>query len=74
MLSFIHDQEVARRKKIFATAQVPNLTDLGEARISALRPLRVDDYGVILIETTIPGHKEVKVSVMVGRGRFPIVS
>ena len=50
--------------------QVPNPTDISEARISALRPVRVDDYGVVAIETPI--HKEVKVSVMVGRGKFPI--
>ena len=71
MVFFIH-QAAARRKRIFVTVQVPNLTDLSEAQISALRPLRVDDYGVIVIETTI--HKEVKVSVMVGRGKFPMFS
>lgn len=39
-------------------------------RSSTFLPLRVDDYGVILIETII--RKEVKVSVMVGRGKFTV--
>ena len=51
---------------------MPNFTDLSEARISTLRPLQVDDYGIIVIETTI--RKEVKVNVMVGRGKFPVFS
>ena len=57
-------QAATRRKRIFTTARVPNLTDLSEARISALQPLQVGDYGIIVIETTV--RKEVKVSIMVG--------
>jgi hypothetical protein len=71
MVSFIR-QAAACRKRIFTTAQVPNFTELSEARISPLRPLQVGDYGVIVVETTI--RKEVKVSVMVGRGKFPMFS
>ena len=51
------------------TAGVPNFTELSEARISVLRPLQVDDYGVIVIPTS--GDM---VSIMIGRGEFPIFS
>ena len=56
----ICDQAAAHRKQIFTTKGVPNFTELSDARISALRPLQVDDYGIIVIPT----------GVMVGRGKF----
>jgi hypothetical protein len=41
---------------------VPNLTELSEARINALQPLQVGDYGIIVISIGV-----------VGRGKFLII-
>ena len=50
--SFI-GQAAARRKRTFTSAGVPNLSEVNEARISALRPLQVDDYGTIVNPTGV---------------------
>ena len=58
------DQAAARRKRIFITARVPNLSELSEARVTVLRPLQVDNYGIIVTPA----------GVMVGRGKFLVSS
>ncbi|KAF8161506.1 hypothetical protein B0H34DRAFT_767051 [Crassisporium funariophilum] len=38
-----------RRKHIFTKAGVPNLAEIKEARVTALRPLQVGDYGIVVL-------------------------
>lgn len=47
-----------RRRNAFTSAGVPNLREAIDGRITALRPLQVDDYGIILVDQ----------GVMIGRG------
>jgi hypothetical protein len=61
--SILRNQAATHRKRIFTSAGVPNFTELSDARITALRPLQVDDYGIIVIPT----------GVMVGRGKYLII-
>ena len=63
MVTFL-DQAAERRKRIFTKAGVPNLTEVKGARVTALRPLQVGDYGIIVIPN----------GVMVVRGEFQPLS
>ena len=47
------------------TSSVPNFTEISEARVSALRPLQIGDYGIIVI----PAAGDA-VSAMIGQGLF----
>lgn len=60
----ILDQAAAHWKCVFTTAGVPNLTELSEARLSSLRPIQVEDYGILVIPS----------GMMVGWGKFPSFS
>lgn len=41
-------KEATRRKQIFTKTRVPNIMELIDAWITALRPLRKDDFGFIM--------------------------
>ncbi|KAF9068118.1 hypothetical protein BDP27DRAFT_1266639, partial [Rhodocollybia butyracea] len=43
-------QAASRRAKLFREAKVPLLANLINARVSSIRPLRVDDYGIVCID------------------------
>ena len=47
------------------TSSVPNFTEISEARVSALRPLQIGGYGIIVI----PAAGDA-VSAMIGQGLF----
>ena len=41
-------QEATHQKQIFTKAQVPNIMELIDARITTLRPIRKGDFGFIM--------------------------
>jgi hypothetical protein len=43
-------QAAIRRTDIFKKANVPSLSEVGGARVTLLRPLRINDYGVVFTE------------------------
>jgi hypothetical protein len=40
-------QAAQKRRKVFTQAQVPNLLELVDARVSRMKPIKVDDFGII---------------------------
>ncbi|KAG6818744.1 hypothetical protein H0H93_002181 [Arthromyces matolae] len=43
-------KSLGRRRKIFTEARVPCISDVTHARVSKLRPLSVEDYGIVYVD------------------------
>ncbi|KII84575.1 hypothetical protein PLICRDRAFT_167537 [Plicaturopsis crispa FD-325 SS-3] len=41
-------EAAARRRKVFATANVPCVSDVADGRVTTLRPVQIDDFAIIL--------------------------